>query len=52
MRDAEKKEIDDQQTAKLKQVMSWLEEDQANYNRAVKKGVVTGGGSKIQNNLK
>ena len=52
MRDAEKKEIDDQQTATLKQVMSWLEEDQANYNRAVKKGVVTGGGSRIQNNLK
>ena len=42
----------ERETAKLKQVMSWLEEDQANYNRAVKKGVVTGGGSKIQNNLK
>ena len=52
VKDAEKREIDEQQTRKLKEVMGWLEEDQANYNRAVKKGVVTGGGSKIQSNLK
>ena len=52
MKDAERREIDEQQTRKLKEVMGWLEEDQANYNRAVKKGVVTGGGSKIQSNLK
>ena len=52
MRDSEKREVEEQQAAKLKQVMGWLEEDQANYNRAVKKGVVTGGGSRIQNNLK
>ncbi|CBK24803.2 uncharacterized protein [Blastocystis hominis] len=52
MRDAEKREIDEQQSQKLKEVMGWLEEDQANFNRAVKKGVVTGGGSKIQSNLK
>ena len=52
MKDAEKREIDEQQTRKLKEVMGWLEEDQANYNRAEKKGVVTGGGSKIQSNLK
>ena len=52
MRDSEKREIEEQQAAKLKQVMGWLEEDQANYNRAVKKGVVTGGCSRIQNNLK
>ena len=52
MRDAEKRDIDEQQSQKLKEVMGWLEEDQANFNRAVKKGVVTGGGSKIQSNLK
>lgn len=52
MRDNERRDVEEQQAAKLKQVMGWLEEDQANYNRAVKKGVVTGGGSRIQNNLK
>ena len=44
--------MDEQQTRKLKEVMGWLEEDQANYNRAVKKGKLTGGGSRLGSNLK
>lgn len=44
--------MEEQQTRKLKEVMGWLEEDQASFNKAVKKGKLTGGGSRIGSNLK
>ena len=52
IRDGERREVEEQQTRKLKEVMGWLEEDQASFNKAVKKGKLTGGGSRIGSNLK